>query len=51
MQKIKKEIFALLGSGLVLCAIQLVAINVNSTCICFAYQPEVPEAAKKLRKF
>lgn len=25
--------------------------NVNSTCMLFAYQPKLPESAKKLRKF
>ncbi len=51
MQKIKRNIFALLGNGLVLCAIQLIAISVNTTCACFAYQSVIPESAKKLRKF
>lgn len=25
--------------------------NVNSTCMLFAYQPKLPQNAKKLRKF
>lgn len=25
--------------------------NANSTCMLFAYQPKLPEGAKKLRKF
>lgn len=25
--------------------------NANSTCMLFAYQPKLPESAKKLRKF
>jgi hypothetical protein len=26
-------------------------MNVNSVCMLFAHQPELPEEAKKLRKF
>lgn len=25
--------------------------SVNTTCFCYAYQPKIPNAAKKLRKF
>lgn len=28
----------------------IAVLNANSTCVYYAYQPELPEAVKKLRK-
>lgn len=32
-------------------AMKVASENVNTACVWWLYQPEVPEAAKKLRKF
>jgi len=45
-----KKIMVKFGGMLAAMAILITTINVNSTCICFAYQPELPEEAFKLRK-
>lgn len=42
--------------GRVLKLVTKVAVNeasrsANTSCMCFAYQPKVPKAVKKLRKF
>ena len=38
-------------SGTSLIALVAVAANVNASCYFWAHQPELPEGAKKLRKF
>lgn len=32
-------------------ALVVTMLNVNAACMCYAHQPELPEGAKKLRKF
>ncbi|MBU5314544.1 cyclic lactone autoinducer peptide [Tissierella carlieri] len=32
-------------------ALMVTSLNVNTTCMLIAHQPELPEGAKKLRKF
>ena len=32
-------------------ALMVTSLNVNTTCMLIAHQPELPENAKKLRKF
>ena len=39
------------GKVVVILAKKIAAMEVNSSCPIFAYQPEIPESVKKLRKF
>ena len=39
------------GKVVVILAKKIAAMEVNSSCPLFAYQPEIPESVKKLRKF
>jgi len=48
---ITKNMVAKLGMILASLALLIVSLNVNTTCMFFAHQPELPEGAKKLRKF
>ena len=32
-------------------ALVVTMLSVNTACMCYAHQPELPEGAKKLRKF
>lgn len=50
----KSKLFKLsIGFGKVLAALAIfvTAANVNSACIFITHQPELPQNAKKLRKF
>ena len=54
--KISKNIINLkcsyvLGSMLSSFALMITALNVNTTCAFIAHQPEIPNSAKRLRKF
>ncbi|MDF2941248.1 MAG: hypothetical protein K0S01_106 [Herbinix sp.] len=40
-----------LGTCLASLALIVTALNVNTACMMFVHQPELPDAAKKLRKF
>lgn len=40
-----------LGGAAASLAMMVTVLNVNSACTWFAYQPELPEEAQKLRKF
>lgn len=40
-----------LGTMVASFAFVLTAINVNSACVLFVHQPELPEGAKDLRRF
>ena len=46
-----KKITVSINSALANIAMSAVKLNVNSTCLYIAYQPEMPEKARKLRKF
>lgn len=45
------KIVSLLAKGVAALAIVTTMVNVNSACTCFAYQPEIPEEAMKLKKW
>ncbi len=47
---IKKHIWKL-GSCAAALAVMMTAITANSACVWFTHQEELPEEAKKLRKF
>lgn len=51
MRRLKK-LFTKANVGVALNALALVAVihNVNAACMWLAYQPEVPESAKKFMK-
>ncbi len=46
-----KNCFYMMGSTMVSMALLVTTININTTCAWFAHQPELPDTAKKLRKF
>jgi len=46
-----KSILAKCGTFLASLAFSLAAINANSACMIVLHQPELPERAKKLRRF
>lgn len=46
-----KKLLYTLGSLVSSFALMITALNVNTTCAFIAHQPEVPDSAKKLRKF
>jgi len=48
---ITRNMVSKLGMVLATLALMIVSLNVNSTCMFIAHQPELPEGAKKLRKF
>ena len=39
------------GSWMAALALVVTSMNANSACIFLMHQPEIPESAKKLRKF
>lgn len=39
------------GTAIASLALMIATVNVNATCCFHAHQSEVPEAAKKLRRF
>lgn len=39
------------GAVVALFALLVTSLSVNSPCMLIAHQPEIPESAKKLRKF
>jgi len=49
MTQLKKVILRFSGV-LASLALMLTSMNVNTTCMYLAYQPELPEGAEKLRK-
>ncbi|MEG0834931.1 MAG: cyclic lactone autoinducer peptide [Christensenellaceae bacterium] len=46
-----KTLLFRLGSCFAGLALLVTALNINLTCMMYAHQPKLPEAAKKLRKF
>lgn len=46
-----KNIFVKLGKLVVAFSMVITALSVNAACPFVTYQPEVPESAKKMRKF
>jgi len=48
---ITRNMVSKLGVLLASLALMIVSLNVNTTCMFVAHQPELPEGAKKLRKF
>ena len=46
-----KKLAIKLGKMTSILALAITVMNVNSVCMLFAHQPELPEEAKKLRKF
>ncbi len=46
-----KKLTVSISSTLANIAMSAVKLNVNSTCLYIAHQPELPEKARKLRKF
>jgi cyclic lactone autoinducer peptide len=46
-----KKLFRKYGALLASLSLAVTAINVNSACIFFAHQPELPKGAMKLRSF
>lgn len=45
-----KTILMRMGTMVASLALVITAANINSTCLCIAHQPKLPESAKKLRK-
>jgi cyclic lactone autoinducer peptide len=45
-----KNFFVKYASVIAALALMVTAANVNSSCWLFAYQPELPEGAEKLRR-
>ncbi|MBE7719945.1 MAG: cyclic lactone autoinducer peptide [Lacrimispora celerecrescens] len=39
------------GGMLASLALMVTALNINTTCIMYAFQPELPQKARKLRRF
>ena len=39
------------GGTIAALALMVTVFNVNTCCAFYAYQPEIPESAKKLQKF
>jgi cyclic lactone autoinducer peptide len=48
---VKNDISKKLSKTIAKIALTITKANVNSTCPYHVYQPKIPEAAKKLRKF
>lgn len=46
-----KNFFRKYGSWMAALALVVTSMNANSACIFLMHQPEIPESAKKLRKF
>lgn len=46
-----KKFFIKFGSAIACFALFITALNVNTNCIAFIHQPELPKDAKKLRRF
>lgn len=52
MKKLQyKNMFYLVGSVLTSFALMITTLNVNTACMWIAHQDELPQSAKKLRKF
>ena len=45
-----KNLFAKYAGIIAALALMVTAVNVNHICMLFAYQPELPEGADKLRR-
>ena len=45
------KVLTQLSSACACLALLVTTLNTNHFCMLFAYQPELPEGAKKLRKF
>lgn len=46
-----KHLFIKFGGIVASFGLLITTINANTNCICFLYQPALPEKAKGLRKF
>lgn len=51
MKKFLLSMVTKLGGSLAVLAIAVTTLTANTTCTWLAYQEEMPEQAKKLRKF
>lgn len=45
------KLMNILGCMIASLALMVTVLNVNNACMLVAHQPELPETAKKLRKF
>ena len=46
-----KKFFEKYGSIVAALALVVTTLTANSTCVCYMYQDELPENARKLRRF
>lgn len=51
MKKIMEKLMVRFGGSIVSLALVLTALNVNSTCRIWNFQPKMPKGAEKLSKF
>lgn len=51
IKNISNKAFGYLGSGVMLFAMTIATLSVNSACWYIMHQEELPDEAKKLRKF
>lgn len=51
MKKSILKVYGLFGSMIAALAMMMTVMTVNSTCIYLTHQEELPQDAKKLRKF
>lgn len=48
---VMKGLYAKFAGVIAMLALMVTAVSVNHICVFVAHQPELPEGAKKLRKF
>jgi cyclic lactone autoinducer peptide len=46
-----KNIFIKVGGMLAGLALMITALNINTTCMMYSYQPKLPAKVQKLRRF
>jgi len=51
MKAMVKNFVLRFGGTIAALALIVTVFNVNTCCALYAYQPEIPDAAKKLQKF
>lgn len=51
MKEKMNQFYLRFGSKIAALALVLVAFNVNTCCALYAYQPEIPEKANRMKKF
>ncbi|MFI3255478.1 MAG: cyclic lactone autoinducer peptide [Eubacteriales bacterium] len=47
----KETLLTLVGTVCITISYAVCSFSANSACLCLFHQPELPESAKKLRKF